>query len=121
MKTWVMAPLALLAGVGVGRTVLHALHQKERADWKLTPIVVAADQIQAGTVITYDMINQRQVPSMFRTPSMVTPDQASAIVGHVALADLQAGDPLLSTQSGSKVSAAACAQECAWIHASSPS
>ena len=89
--------LALLAGV-----VAYSAIKKKEADvrkgWNLVPVVVAAQDIPEGTVVTFDMISQRQVPEQFVTSSVVKPDSANYVVNQKVLVPLQAGDPLLWSQ-----------------------
>lgn len=59
------------------------------------PIVVAAQDLPAGTLVTMDMMSQRTVPDQFVTSSVVSADSASYIVNQRTLFSLQAGDPLL--------------------------
>ncbi len=59
---------------------------------KLTPVVVAAVDIPAGTVVTFDMISQRSVEDRFVTVSVVKPDSASYIVNQKTMVPVLAGD-----------------------------
>src|SRR6476646_7792759 len=90
----IAASLALISGV-----VAYSAIKKKEADvrrgWNLVPVVVAADDIPEGTVVTFDMVSQRSVPEQFITSSVVKPDSASYIVNQKVLVPLQAGDPLL--------------------------
>lgn len=56
------------------------------------PVVVVAQDLQAGTVLTMEMISQRSIPEALSTRSIVKPDSASHVVGQRLLVDLQAGD-----------------------------
>ena len=58
-------------------------------------IVVAAVDIPSGTVVTFDMISQRQVPAGAVTTSIVKPDSASYIVNQRIALPVLAGDPML--------------------------
>jgi pilus assembly protein CpaB len=94
--------------IGLGLTVVLGLVvmvvgyswvKKKEADvrrgWNLVPVVVAATDIPEGTVVTFDMISQRQVPEQFVTSSVVKPDSANYVVNQKVLVPLQAGDLLL--------------------------
>ena len=96
-------PLLIAIILGAVALVLTNLNikQKEiavRKGWNLVPVVVAASDIPEGTVVTLDMISQRQVPEQFATSSVVRPESASHIVNQKVLVPLQAGDPLLWSQ-----------------------
>lgn len=69
-----------------------------RRGWNLVPVVVASQDIPEGTVVTFDMINQRSMPEQFVTSSIVKPDSATYIVNQRILVPVQAGDPLLWSQ-----------------------
>jgi len=93
--------VAIVLGVLAGAVAYLSIKKKERevkAGWNLVPVVVAADAVNEGTIITYDMISQRPVPEQFVTSSVIKPDSANYIVGQKVLVPLQAGDPLLWSQ-----------------------
>lgn len=93
--------VALVLGLLAGIVAYSAIRKKEsdvRKGWNLVPIVVAAQDIPDGTVLTFDMISQRQVPDQFVTSSVVKPHSANYILNQKVLVPLQAGDPLLWSQ-----------------------
>ena len=93
--------IALALGLLAGIIAWSAIKKKEadvRRGWNLVPVVVASQDIPEGTIITFDMINQRSVPEQFVTSSVVKPDSATYVVGQKVLVALQAGDPLLWSQ-----------------------
>ncbi len=93
--------VALVLGLLAGVVAYSAIKKKEsdvRRGWNLVPVVVAAADIPEGTVVTYDMISQRQVPEQFVTSSVVKPDSANYVLSQKVLVPLQAGDPLLWSQ-----------------------
>lgn len=69
-----------------------------RRGWNLVPVIVVAQELPEGTVITYDHLLQRSVPEQFVTSSVVKPDAASYIVNQRLLVPVQAGDMLLWSQ-----------------------
>jgi pilus assembly protein CpaB len=93
--------VALVLGLLAGVIAYSAIKKKEadvRRGWNLVPVVVAAQDVPEGTVITFEMISQRSVPEQFVTSSVVRPDSASYVVNQKVLVALQAGDPLLWSQ-----------------------
>lgn len=93
--------VALVLGVLAGVVAYSAIKKKEadvRRGWNLVPVVVAAQDIPEGSVISYEMISQRPVPEQFVTSSVIRPDSANAIINQKVLVSLQQGDPLLWTQ-----------------------
>ena len=57
------------------------------------PIVVAARDLEEGTVVTMEMLQQRTMPARFVTSSVVKPDAASYIVNQRILVPVQASRP----------------------------
>lgn len=93
--------IALVLGLVAGIVSYGAIKAKEsavRKGWNLVPVAVANQSIPAGTVITYEVVAQRDVPEQFVTSSVVKPETSSYVVGQKVLVDLQAGDPLLWSQ-----------------------
>jgi Flp pilus assembly protein CpaB len=86
---------ACLLGGGAAFVVEKRLEKQYRAGWNLVPVVVAAVDVPADTVVTFDMISQRSLPEQFVTDSSVKPDSASYIVNESIHRAAQAGDPLL--------------------------
>jgi pilus assembly protein CpaB len=67
-------------------------------EWKKTSVVVASRDIQEGTVLSVDMIAERDIPEQFVTSSVVRPGSVDAVINQKVVVPLQAGDPLLWTQ-----------------------
>jgi pilus assembly protein CpaB len=97
------APLAVAGVLSVlAAVVAYSAVMKQQADvrrgWNLVTVVVAAQDIAEGSVVTLDMVSQRAVPEQFVTSSVVKPDSASYIVNQKVLVPVQAGDPMLWSQ-----------------------
>ncbi|HVG57193.1 MAG TPA: SAF domain-containing protein [Hyalangium sp.] len=60
----------------------------------LVPIVVAARDLPAGTVVTFDDLLQRGIPARLVTSSIVKPESASYVVQQPLMLPLLAGDPV---------------------------
>lgn len=96
-RTWFV--LGILAGVAVCAAAGLPGMRRQR-DWRfgrghsamLVPVIVFAQDVPAGTTITFDRISQRSMPEQFVTASMVKPDSASDVVNQRLLVDLKAGD-----------------------------
>lgn len=98
----------LLGGI-VGVPLAQKLAAKKRAGWNLVPVVVAAVDLRAGTVVTMEMISQRSIPEQFATASMVRPDSASYLVNRPTRLPLHAGDPVTWPMVESSTAGPACA------------
>lgn len=96
-------PLFIALGLGLlaGVIAYSAVKRKElqvRQGWNPKLVVVATVDIAEGTVVTTEMIAQRDIPEKFVTSSVITPDSASYVVNQKLLVPVQAGDPLLWSQ-----------------------
>ncbi len=89
--------LGVLAGL-LSYTAVKKASADARKGFVPVPVVVAAQDIAEGTVITYDLLSQRGMPEQFVTTSVVKPDNASYVIGQRVLVPIQAGDPILWTQ-----------------------
>lgn len=69
-----------------------------RKGWNLVPVVVAAQDLGEGEVVTFDRLVQRSVPEQFVTSSVVKPGSAEHIVNQRLLVPVRAGDMLLWSQ-----------------------
>ena len=73
-------------------TLALSLARLASADEELTPVVLAAVDIPAGTVVTMEMLSQRSVPRRLVTSSIVKPDSASYIVNQRIRRPMLQGD-----------------------------
>jgi pilus assembly protein CpaB len=123
VRARVWATLGLLSGLGIGiavsvvfnrgyreRTFKTAFDDARRG-WVLKPCVVAATDIPAGSVLTFDMLAERKVPEQFVTPNEIPVQDAAGTLGKRTLVSLQAGEPLR----WSEFAAAADPQVCKWV------
>jgi hypothetical protein len=98
--------LALIAGLATGGlgagliagfvsyVVLNLEEGRLQRGWNLVPAVVAARDIAPGEEVAFAAMAQRSVPEQFITSSVVKPDSAAYVQNQVAVAPLNAGDPL---------------------------
>jgi pilus assembly protein CpaB len=98
-KTPLIIALVLAAlGFGVAWSAVKNMGDKAREGWKLTSVLVATKDLSEGTVVTSDVVANRQVPEAFVTSSVVRPEQVNYVTGQKILVAVQTGDPLLYTQ-----------------------
>ncbi len=83
------------AGGPLAYLLERRLSTEARSGWNLVPVVVFAQDLPAGTVVTFDLLSQRSLPEQFVTPSLVKPDAASYIVSQVHHPAALAGDVVL--------------------------
>ena len=97
------AVVGFVGGVLIsGLVTWTLLAKKARSGWNLVPVVVASQDIPEGTVVTFDLLQQRSIPEQFVTSSVVKPEGASYVVNQRLLVPVQAGDLLLWSQFESK-------------------
>jgi pilus assembly protein CpaB len=93
--------VGLVGGVMVSGLVAynwaHKSAAKAREGWNLLPVIVAAQDMEEGTVLTFDHVYQRSIPEQFVTASNVRPNAADHIINKKLLVPVKAGDPLLWT------------------------
>jgi pilus assembly protein CpaB len=89
--------LGLLAALLDWVEVSHA-KAAAREGWELKPVVVAAEDIDEGTIISADLIKKRNVPATFVTASVIPPDNFNFIIGQKVMVAVKRGDMLLWTQ-----------------------
>ncbi|MEW6434400.1 MAG: Flp pilus assembly protein CpaB [Myxococcota bacterium] len=87
----VLAAVAAIAGW----TGLFTSEQQVKRSWTLIPIVVAAQDLIEGDVLTPEAIAVRQVPdTIVKSASFVKPDNVTFVLGQRVVSALQEGDPL---------------------------
>lgn len=108
MRRWIVIVLAFLAGAGVGAGVLlsrlasypsGALHWRHSGPeyFPPLPVIVAVEDLPAGTVLTKERLSQRGLPEQFIYEGMVQPAQVSTLIGLAIRKPLMAGEPVLAS------------------------
>jgi Flp pilus assembly protein CpaB len=105
------------AGLGsLGVVVLSKREQRRtHVSWNLVPVVLAAQDLPEGAVISLDAIAEKAIPEQFVTASVVRPDRASEMLGVKLLAPLMAGDPIRWRDLATSIDSAECARICSWV------
>jgi hypothetical protein len=86
--------------VGAPATQLREMH-RAFTPWtqeSFVPVVMAAQDLPAGTVLSFDLIFQRGMPETYVTPSSLKPDQVHTVIGRQLLVPVKQGDVLLASQ-----------------------
>lgn len=94
--------LGALAMSVVGSAVKGKKAEDPFAGSPLVPVVVASRDIPEDTLVTFDYIEQRNVPAQLVTSSVVKPESANYIMNVRLLVPVQKGDMLLWSQFESK-------------------
>lgn len=94
-KLPVIIALAMGAvAVAGGYTVIRMQVREKTAGWELEPVVVAAADIEAGTILTPDLLTTMKVPRKFAFESVVKPNEMAAIKGQEVVGNLKKGEPI---------------------------
>lgn len=95
LTPFLVAAALVVAAVVSGWTGLFTSEQRLKRSWTLVPIVVAAQDVLEGDVLTPESVAVRQVPDeMVKSASYVKPDNVAFVLGQRVVAPLQEGDPL---------------------------
>lgn len=92
--------LGVALGLGLAAALLaYQTIQRTQSEitrgWHLKPMVVAARDIEEGSVLDYDMLARMDAPEQFITGSVVEPKQIEKVIGQRLMVPLQRGDPIL--------------------------
>lgn len=88
-------PIVLLVLLGVaGSVFVRMTGERVRAGWLMTPVVVAAQNVPANTVLTRALLVEGKVPEQIATASVVLPVNMGEVLGRRTRFDLVANEPL---------------------------
>ncbi len=112
----------LLVGAVLGAIVMGFLFweanrtARRRHDDSYVPVIVAAQDIAPGTVLTLEMLQKRLVFSpQSVSSSVIRPDFANQVVGTRTLFPLKAEDELTWTGVSVGITNEQCRQACEWV------
>lgn len=96
-------PLFAASVIGVVALAIYsasilAVDRQQRANWTLTQVVVAAEELGVGDVITLENVALRSVPEPFQGSGVVKGDMMNFILDQKLAVGVQMGDPLFMTQ-----------------------
>lgn len=77
---------------------LFAVDRQQRANWTLTQVVVAAEELGVGDVVTLENVALRAVPEPFHGSGVVRGDMMNFILDQKLAVGVQMGDPLFLSQ-----------------------
>lgn len=114
----------LLVGAVLGTMVMGLLFwvanraAKRKQGDNFLPVIVAAQDIAPGTVLTLEMLQQRLVFSPQPvSSSVIHPDFANQVIGARTLFPLKAEDELTWTGVSVGITSDQCRQACEWVEA----
>ncbi len=95
----IFVALALaLVGLVIYSTSLYAVDRQQRASWTLTQVVVAAEELGVGDVVTVENVALRAVPEPFQGSGVVRGEMMNFILDQKLAVGVQMGDPLFMSQ-----------------------
>lgn len=93
-----VALLLGIVGLAIYSTSLYAMDRQQRASWTLTQVVVAAEELGIGDVVTLENVALRSVPEPFQGTGVVKADMMNFILDQRLAVGVQMGDPLFLSQ-----------------------
>ncbi len=92
------AGVLVLVGLIVYSASLFATDRQARANWQLTQVVVAAEDLAVGDVITLENVALRSVPEPYQGSNVVKGDAMNFVLDQKLAVAVQLGDPLFFSQ-----------------------
>lgn len=93
-----IAALLAIVGIAIVSTSLFAVDRQQRASWSLTQVVVAAEELGVGDIVTLENVALRSVPEPFQGSGVVKADMMNFILEQRLAVGVQMGDPLFLSQ-----------------------
>ncbi len=114
MKNFIPLILAVLLGLAAVLAVGRLLQSRRKAEEKVTTVVAATRDIQAGEVFTTDSIMAKKIPVSARPAQALFWARSEMVVGQKALRSISAGDYVLLADVGLSRSMADIVGEGEW-------
>ncbi len=86
------------AALAIYSASLFAVDRQQRASWTLAQVVVAAEELGVGDVVTLENVALRAVPEPFQGSGVVKGDMMNFILDQKLAVGVQMGDPLFMSQ-----------------------
>ncbi len=86
------------AALAIYSASLFAVDRQQRASWTLTQVVVAAEELGVGDVVSLENVALRAVPEPFQGSGVVKGDMMNFILDQKLAVGVQMGDPLFMSQ-----------------------
>jgi pilus assembly protein CpaB len=85
-----------LAAALLGTALIYRSQSEKLKEFRTTvPVVVAQQDIPAGTRLAREMLARNQVPQKYRVPGSITPEELNTILDQRTSIGMKAGQPLL--------------------------
>ncbi|MFO0593791.1 MAG: Flp pilus assembly protein CpaB [Myxococcaceae bacterium] len=93
-----VAGACVLLGLAIWGAVMLSTTRTSRANWQLTEVVVAAEDLNTGDEVTLENVALRSVPEPYHGMNVVKGDAMDFILGQKMAVAVQSGDPLFYSQ-----------------------
>ncbi len=93
-----IAGLLAIVAFAIYSTSIFAMDRQQRASWTLTQVVVAAEELGVGDIVTLENVALRSVPEPFQGSGVVKADMMNFILDQRLAVGVQLGDPLFLSQ-----------------------
>ncbi len=93
-----VALLLAVVAFAIYSASLFAVDRQQRANWTLTQVVVAAEELGVGDVVTLENVALRAVPEPYQGSGVVRGDMMNFILDQKLAVGVQMGDPLFLSQ-----------------------
>lgn len=93
-----IAGVLTLIGAALVWAMLAATEKQTRSSWQLTEVVVAAEDLNIGDVVTLENVALRSVPEPFKGSNVIKGDAMDFILDQKLAVAVQTGDPLFYSQ-----------------------
>ncbi len=93
-----IAGVCMAVGLVIYSLSMFAVERQARASWTLTQVVVAAEDMAVGDVITLENVALRAVPEPYQGSGVVKGDAMNMILDQRLAVAVQMGDPLFYSQ-----------------------
>lgn len=84
--------MGVVVGVAVSGFVYRVMDDRACPEWKMTPVIVFVRDVKEGSQLTADDFALRNVPDVFVTRSVVTPEEINLVIGKRVLVPVLTGD-----------------------------
>lgn len=95
---WLVALALLVGGLLANWAGVFTVEKRARSNWQLVQVVVAAEDLPAGSTLTLDNVAVRLVPKMGDKTDAVAGDALHFVLEQKLAVDVQLGDPLFYSQ-----------------------
>lgn len=95
---WLVALALLVGGLLANWAGIFTVEKRARSNWQMVQVVVAAEDLPAGSTLTVDNVAVRMVPKLGERTDAIAGDALNFVLEQKLAVDVQLGDPLFHSQ-----------------------